>query len=389
MIPLKYNVRNLRVRWVNTLLTVVGTGAIVWSSCILFSLVEGLQYSLRVSGDPLDLIVMRKGSSSETNSGIALTTAEKIPTIAGIDRDEQGHPLAAIELLNIPVVKRNDGSQTNIIVRGVDLISPKLRPAFVIAAGQGRMFEPGKGECVVSKTLARRFQGASLGDLLRVGDKEAYRVVGVFTAGGSAAESEVWVDRKELEQNTAREGSSSSVQLRAASRADFDRIKKTLEEDTEFKLAAIPETEYFASQQLTSIFYQVVGSIIAIFLSIGAMFAAANTMYAAVRARTREIGTLRALGFSRGDVLLSFLGESILLCSLGGILGLLATLPLSALTFGTNNASTFAEVTVNFRFGPLVMGVAFAMTLAMGVFGGLFPAIRAVRMDVITALREV
>jgi putative ABC transport system permease protein len=389
MIPLKYNVRNLRVRWVNTLLTVVSTGAIVWSSCILFSLVEGLQYSLRVSGDPLDLIVMRKGSSSETNSGIALTTADQIITLAGIERDEQGRPLAGIELLNIPMVKRNDGSQTNIIVRGVDPVSAKLRPAFQIAAGQGRMFESGKGECVVSKTLARRFQGASLGDLLRVGEKEAYRVVGIFTAGGSAAESEVWVDRKDLEQNTAREGFATSVQLRAASRPDLDRIKKTLEEDTQFKLAAIPESEYFGEQQMTSMFYKVVGSIIAIFLSIGAMFAAANTMYAAVRARTREIGTLRALGFSRGDVLLSFLGESVLLCSLGGILGLLATLPLSALTFGTSNFSTFSEVTVNFRFGPMVMGVALAMTFAMGIFGGLLPAIRAVRMDVITALREV
>ena len=259
----------------------------------------------------------------------------------------------------------------------------------MIAEGQGRMFAQGKGECVVSRNLSRRFKGASLGSQLRVGERESYRVVGIFTAGGSAAESEVWVDRKELEQNTAREGSISSIQLRAETPADLEAIRETIETDTEFKLAAIPEARYFAEQSRSSIFLKVAGTVIAVLLTIGAMFAAANTMYAAVRSRTREIGTLRALGFPRRDVLMSFMGESVLLCSLGGIVGLLATLPLSALTYGTSNFNTFSEVTINFRFGPIVMLVAFLMTLAMGVFGGLFPALRAVRMDVITALREV
>jgi len=389
MIPLKYNVRNLRVRWVNTLMTVVGTGAIVWSSCILFGLVEGLQHSLSVSGDPLDVLILRKGSTSETNSGIDRTTAEKIPTLGGIAVDEKGRPLAALELLNIPVVERVDGSRANLIVRGVDDVSGELRPDFKILEGQGRMFEPGRGECVVSRNLTRRFKGAALGGILRVGEKESYRVVGVFSAGGSSAESEVWVDRKDLEANTARAGSVSSVQLRARSPADLEAIVKTIETDTQFKLAAIPEAKYFADQSRSSIFLKVAGTVIAIFLTIGAMFAAANTMYAAVKSRTREIGTLRALGFSRFDVLASFLGESVLLCTLGGLAGLLATIPLGALTYGTSNFSTFAEVTINFRFGPIVMLVAFLMTLAMGVFGGLFPAIRAIRMDVITALREV
>ena len=388
MIPLKYNVRNLRVRWVTTLLTVLGTGAIVWSSCILFGLVEGLEHSLKVSGDPLDLIVLRKGSSNETNGGYDLTKAEKIATIPGIARDEQGRPLAALELLNIPVVDRRDGTKTNLIVRGVDPVSPSLRPDFKIVEGQGRMFVPGKGECVASKSIARRFKGAALGEELVVGAKEKYRVVGVFTAGGGAAESEVWVDRRELEQNTAREGSVSSVQIRAASQADLESIRKAIEDDVQFKLAAIPEAEYFAEQSRSGAFLKVAGTLIAILLTIGAMFAAANTMYAAVRSRTREIGTMRALGFSRFDLLISFLGESILLCTLGGLAGLLATLPLSALTFG-GNFGTFTEVTINFRFGPIVMAVAFLMTMAMGVFGGLFPALRAVRMDVITALREV
>lgn len=387
MIPLKYNVRNLRVRWVNTLMTVIGTGAIVWSSCILFGLVEGLQHSLNVSGDPLDLLVTRKGSTSETNSGILLDTAEKIPNLGGIARDAEGRAMASLELLNIPVVERLDGSRANIIVRGVDAVAPSLRPSFTIV--QGRMFEQGKGECVVSRNLSKRFKGASFGGELKVGSRESYRVVGIFTSGGGVAESEVWVDRKELEQNTAREGSISSLQVRADSPATRDSLRKTLEADTQFKLAAVPEAEYFATQSQSSAFLKVSGTLIALILTVGAMFAASNTMYAAVRSRTREIGTLRALGFPRRDVLFSFLGESVMLCSLGGIVGLLATLPLSAITYGTNNMSTFAEVTINFRFGPIVMLVAFLMTMAMGVIGGLFPAIRAVRMDVITALREV
>lgn len=387
MVPLKYNVRNLRVRWVNTLMTVLGTGLIVWSSCGLFSLVEGLQHSLRLSGDPLDLIVLRKGSTSETVSGMESEKAEKIVNLAGIARDEGGRPLAVGELLHIPVMERARGGRTNLIIRGVEPASRKLRPAFTIVGG--RDLEAGKGEAIVSKSISRRFKGAGLGQTLRVGPKEAYRVVGLFTAGGSAAESEVWVDIKDLRQNTKREGYASTTQLRAASGADRDRLRRTIQDDPQFKLAAIPEVEFFAKQSSTALFFKAAGVVIAVFLGIGAMFAAANTMFAAVSSRTREIGTMRALGFSRSAILISFLGESVLLCALGGVVGVLATLPLSYLTFGTNNADTFAETSVNFRFGPLVLIVACVMTLAMGVVGGLFPALRAVRMDVISSLREL
>jgi putative ABC transport system permease protein len=251
------------------------------------------------------------------------------------------------------------------------------------------MFVPGKGECIVARTISRRFKGAGLGETLRCGDKESYRVVGLFTSGGSAAESEAWVDRRDMERNTQRTGSVSAVQLRAATAGDLDKILKRISGDPQFNLLAQKESTYFESQQMTALFLQVVGTVIAVLLSIGAMFAAANTMFAAVKSRTREIGTLRALGFSRFNVLACFLGESVLLCSLGGLLGWLATLPMSALTFGTNDISSFAERTIQFRFGPLVFAVAFSMTLAMGVFGGLFPALRAIRLDVVKALREV
>ena len=385
MIPLKYNVRNLRVRWVNTLMTIVGTGMVVWASCILFGLVEGLEHSLNVSGDPLDLIVLRKGSTNETNGGFAADQADDIGNLEGIRRDKSGAPMVAKELLNIPIAIRNDGGRTNIIVRGISGASRALRPDFKIV--QGRDIETGKGEAIVSRSLSRRFKDTKVGDTLKLGDKESYRVVGHFTAGGSAAESEVWVDIKDMERNINRAGYVSSVQLRAASVPDLEAMKKSIDGDTQFKLLAQRETEYFASQAKSSLFLKGAGTMIAVLLTIGAMFAAANTMYSAVSARTREIGTMRALGFPRSDILISFLGESVLLCTLGGILGLLATIPLSRLSFGTS--LNFTDTSVSFRFGPLVMIVAFVMTVAMGVFGGLFPAIRAVRLDVISALREL
>jgi len=387
MIPLKYNVRNLRVRKVSTLMTVLGTGLIVWSSCILFGLVEGLEHSLAVSGDPLDLIVLRKGSSNENTGGFDWTKAEELKTLPGTARGDGSQVLVASELIHIPLTERIDGSHTNIIVRGVEPASRQLRPHFTIVLGHDLV--PGRGECIVSRALSRRFKGTAIGGVLKLSEKASFRVVGIFTAGGSAADSEVWVAFEDLARSINRMGTVSCVQLRAASLADLGRIKKTIDNDTQFRLVAVPERDYFADQSRESLFLKGAGTLIAVFLTIGAMFSAANTMYAAVSARTREIGTLRALGFPRRDILLSFLGESVLLCALGGALGLLATLPLGALTFGTINSNTFAEVTVSFRFGPLVMTVALVMTLAMGVFGGLFPALRAVRLDVIRALREL
>jgi putative ABC transport system permease protein len=387
MIPLKYNLRNLRVRWKTTLMTVLGTGLVVWSSCILFGLVEGMEHSLTISGDPLDLIVMRKGSSTETTGGFESVKAGEILLLPGILHDEQGEPVAAKELLNIPIAERENGTKTNIIVRGVQPASRKLRPDFKIVAG--RDFVEGRGECIVSQRMAARFKGAQVGGTLNFGSKEIYQVVGIFTAGGSAAESEIWADLKDVEKNTGRDGSVSCVQLRAASFKDYEQLQNTINDELRFRLAAIPEAVYFETQSRSSIFLKGAGTLIAVLLTFGAMFAAANTMFAAVSARTREIGTLRALGFSQLDILFSFMGESLILCALGGAVGLLAAIPLNALTYETSDFNSFASMTVSFRFGPLVVTVALLMTVAMGLFGGMFPALRAVRLDVISALREL
>lgn len=406
MIPLKYNLRNLKVRGVTTLMTMLGTGMIVWSSCIIFGLVDGLKHSLKLSADPLDLIIIRKGATNEINGGFELDRADLIATLPGIAEKEFSQalrPLAggsegsvklvASELVNIPVVKRVDGTSTNLIVRGVSDGSPYLRPDFKIV--DGRYLRPGLGECVVSKSIAGRFRGETeggplkVGETLRVGLREAYKVVGLFTAGGSAAESEVWVDRIELEKKIGREGSVSCVQLRATNQNSLQSLVKTIEGDAQFRLQAKKESVYYGEQTNTSTVLTVTGTIIAFFLTIGAMFAAANTMFAAVSARTREIGTMRAIGFSRLDILLSFMGESIIICFIGGVVGLLAAIPLNAFTFGVNNIDAFSELNVNFRLGPAVLITACAMTAAMGVLGGLFPAIRAVRLEIVKALREL
>jgi putative ABC transport system permease protein len=387
MIPLKYNVRNLRVRWKTTLMTVLGTGLVVWSSCILFGMVEGLEHSLNVSGGPLDLIVVRKGSTNETTGGVETDKADRIVGLPGIARDQEGHPLVARELLNIPVVERGNGTRTNVIVRGVEPASRKLRPEFKIVDGSD--VQPGKGECIVSRNISRRFKGAQRGGILNFGGKEIYRVVGIFTAGGSAADSEIWADLDDVVRNTGREGSVSCVHLRAAGTSEYEKLRDFIDNDTQIRLEAMPERLYFQNQNRSSNFLKTAGTLIAVLLTFGAMFAAANTMFAAVSARTREIGTMRALGFSQFDVLISFLGESLILCGLGGAVGLLAAIPLNSFTFETANFNSFASMTISFRFGPLVMAAAALMTVAMGVFGGMFPAIRAVRLNVISALREL
>jgi putative ABC transport system permease protein len=387
MIPFKYNLRSLRVRRTVTLMTILGTGLVVWSSCILFGLVDGLSHSLQVSGDPLDLIVLREGATAETTSGFDATTAATIATLPGILRDVDGLSLSAPELVFIPVAERFDGRRSNLLVRGVSAASRRLRPRFTIV--EGRDAVPGRGECLASRSIAGRFKDCRIGSKFKLDGREGFRVVGLFDAGGSPAESELWVDLGDLARVLSREGIVSCVQLRASSASDASNLRQILAKDQRFRLDAIPESDYFADHERSGQFLRVGGTLIAIVLAIGAMFAAANTMHAAVGARTREIGTLRAMGFSRRDVLLSFLSESLILCALGGAAGLLATLPMSVLTFSVRSSVTHAEMAIAFRIGPAVMTTAMLTTLAMGLLGGLAPAIRAVRINPAQAVRAL
>ncbi len=386
MIPVKYNVRNLRVRWVTTLMTVVGTGLVVWATVLSFGLADGLEHALRISGDDLDLIVLRKGSTEETSSGIDQDLAREITTLDGIARDDAGQPMCSAEFVTILTKpRRHNGGTTNLIVRGLQEGGRALRPGFKIV--RGRDVRPGLNEAITSERMAERFENLSLGEKLDI-NKVNFEIVGYFEAAGSAAESEVWADLRDVTSARRTPEALNSVNLRARDSAAKAALIARIRDDERFNLDAVDEAQYFERQMTASIAIKFVGFAIAGFLTLGAMFAAANTMYAAVASRGREIGSLRAIGFSRRSVLTSFLFESVLLCLAGGLLGCLATLPFNGLSTGTANWATFSEITFAFRFGPTVLLRGVAMALTMGLVGGLFPALRAVRMPIVGALRE-
>ena len=386
MIPLKYNTRNLRVRWMTTLMTVLGTGLVVWAMVLTFGLTDGLEHALRISGHPLDLIVLRKGANDETGSTVTIQQAQELRTLEGIARNDDGQPMCSAEYVTILTKpRRNNGGTTNLIVRGVQDIGRGLRPDFKIV--QGRDLKPGVNEAITSRNMADRFENLAMGENLEINQVD-FKVVGYFEAGGSAAESEVWTDIRDLTSARRTPGAVTSVNLRARDASARDALVRRIRDDKQFNLKPIEETKYFEDQMTSAIFIRFVGYVIAVFLTAGAMFAAANTMFAAVAARSREIGTLRALGFRRGSILMSFLLESVLICLLGGLLGCLATLPFNGLSTGTANWATFSEITFSFRFGPAVLLQGLLMALLMGLIGGLFPAIRAVRLKIVNALRD-
>ena len=386
MIPVKYNIRNLRVRWATTLITVVATGLVVFATVLTFGMSDGLDHALRITGDPLELIVMRKGADAETSSVIQSQTAREISSLPGIAKAADGKPLCSTEFVTILTKPRRHGAgTTNLIIRGVDQIARELRPNFRIV--EGRDIKTGVNEIITSRQLAQRFENLAIGEKLDI-NKIDFQVVGYFEAGGSAAESEVWTDLNNLTAARRVQGAISIVNLRAFDIPSRDRLSNQLVNEERFKLKVVPEPKYFEDQMSSSFIIRFVGWVICVFLTFGAMFAAANTMYAAVANRAREIGTLRAIGFSRGSILVSFLLESVLICAGGGILGCLATLPFSGLTGGSLNFATFSEITFSLRFGPFVLAQGVIMALVTGLLGGLFPALRAVRMKIVDSLRQ-
>ena len=384
MIPLKYNLRSLRVRWATTLLTCLAIGIVVFASVLTFGMIAGIEHALTASGDAEDIIVMRKGANDEMSSNVSPNKARELLNLEGLVKDADGTPLASREFVTIALKPRRNGAGTaNVIVRGLDPVGRQLRPDFKIV--EGRDITPGVNELITSRSIAARFENLGIGEKFDI-NNVAFTVVGHFEAAGSSAESEVWTDLRDLTSAQRFDGAISVVNLRTSSDEARREIMQRVSEDEQFMLAAISEPDYFDAQKSQALAIKVVAYIIAGFLTIGAMFAAANTMYAAISSRGREIGTLRAVGFARRTVLTSFLLESLVLCSLGGLLGCLATLPLHGLSGGTSVG--FSEITFDFRFGPNVLIQGMLLALAMGLVGGLFPALRAVRLQITEALRQ-
>jgi len=385
-VPLKYNWRNLCVRWRLTLATMLGIALVVAVFIMVMALANGLKVTYISTGDPRNLLVLRKGSTAESSSQITRNDVRLIKYLEGIARDADGQPLASPEILVLINLQRRDRrGSANVLVRGIGPVGLQLRTRIHLI--QGRMFQPGLHECVVSRRIAERFANCEVGQQFRTG-RTFWRVVGIFDAEKTAYESEIWVDADEA-RNVFKRNFYGSILIRPVEDlAVVARMIHRMETDKQLSVRVLPETEYYQEQTRTATPIQWLGSVLAVVMSIGAAFSAMNTMYAAVSSRTREIGTLRVLGFRRRQIYVSFLLESVLLAICGGVIGCLFSLPLNGVATGTMSWTTFSEVAFEFRITPLLLAEGMAFALAMGVMGGLLPARMAARKPVLDALRS-
>lgn len=385
-IPLKYNLRNLRVRWRATLATTLGIALVVAVFVMVMALASGLKATYVSTGDERNLLVLRKGSTAESSSQIERSKVRRFKYLAGVARDEKDEPIASAEIIVLILLDRvGNGGNGNVLVRGMGPMGFELRPTVKLV--EGRMFQPGLSECLVSRPIAGRFANCRVGQSFRAG-KKTWKVVGMFDARKTAYESEIWVDADEAREAFNR-SFYGAVLLRPVDEAGAKAVIKRLEEDKELYVRVLPETEYWREQTKMAGPIQFMGTFLATIMSIGAAFSAMNTMYASVGARTREIGTLRVLGFRRRDIYWSFLLESMLLGLIGGALGCLASLPLNGIATGTFSWTSLAEVAFEFRITGELLTKGMAFALVMGVLGGLLPARVAAQKPVLTALRAV
>lgn len=383
-LPLSYSLRNLRARPGRSVMT-AGVIALVVVACSLFlGLISSLKRTLVSSGDPLNLVVMRKGSDNDGSSQMSLQALQAIRFFDGIARDAEDRPLASPELVVQPFFHTRGGGRDNVLVRGVQPVALAVHTAVHIT--EGRMFIPSSSEAVVGRGLLGRYVGAELGSTLAFGHGQ-WKVVGIFAAGGASFESEVWVDVHELGNDAKRVFPYSGIRLRAATPADLGPLERRIDDDPRFALDAQRETDYYAkqSESANSLYILVIG--IAVLAGIGAGFGASNTMYAAVQARTAEIGTLRALGFRSRSVLAVFLLEALLLGLVGGAVGLGLASFMQFLTISTMNWQSFAELAFTFTLNVGIVAKSLAFALVMGLLGGFLPALRAARLNIIDALR--
>ena len=387
-IPLTYNLRSLKVRWTSTVVAVLGIAGTVGVFVAMLSLAQGFKATLVASGSPQNAIVRRAGATSEMESVMQLDQVRVIEDAPGVERGSGG-PLVSPEVVVIAAFPlRSSGTDANVQVRGV---SPKVlavRDSARIIAG--RFFQPGLAELVVGRNVAHSYVGFELGKTVRFGGG-TWTVVGVFDAGGSAFDSELWCDANVLNQVFQRpQNIFQSVTVHLTSPDALTRFKDALTSDPRVTVQVDREVDYYEKQsrQLTTLI-TVLGTIVALVMGIGAVFGALNTMYSAVTERSREIATMRAVGFGVGSVVLSFIFEALCIAFVGGLLGCLAVLPLNNLTTGTINWQTFSHLAFAFRVTPFLLGSGVVFALLMGLVGGVPPAIRAARQRIAVALREL
>ncbi|MCB1032281.1 MAG: ABC transporter permease [Acidobacteria bacterium] len=382
------NLRTLKERVGASLVTVVGIAGVVLVLAAVLSIAAGFQATLASTGSDDIALVLRGGSDSEMTSGLNLEMTKIIAEKPGVKRGEDGQPLASAELfvvINLP--KKATGTDANVPLRGVQQTAFGVRE--VVKIVEGRTFTPGLNEVIVGRGARYHFAGLGVGDVLDLGEVK-WTVVGIFTADGSISESEIWCDAKVLQPAYRRGNTFQSVYAKLESPAAFEGFKDALTSDPRLDVKMELESEYFSGQSsILTEMVRVLGWTIAILMGVGAVFGALITMYSAVASRTKEIATLRALGFSRFPVVLSVLTEAMLLAVVGGVLGALLAYGLfNGYQAATINWQSFSQVTFAFAVTPRLMATGIAYALLLGLIGGLLPAVSAARMPVATALRQ-
>jgi putative ABC transport system permease protein len=385
-IPLVYNVRSVFQRWSSAIVAVLGVAGTVGVFVSMLALAQGFRATLVASGSPRNAIVREAGMNSEMVSAVTLEDFRVIEGAAGVARDDRG-PLSSAEVVVIAAFPlARTGTEANVQIRGVSPRVLDVRENVRVSAG--RFFQPGLAELIIGKNAIKTYEGFVLGNTVRFGGG-TWQVVGVFDAGGSAFDSEIWCDANVLNEVYKRPTNIfQSVTVRLESESALTRFKDALTSDPRLSVQADRETDYYErqSRMLTDLI-RILGFLVALVMGVGAVFAALNTMYSAVAERSREIATIRALGFRGRAIVFSFILESLFIAFLGGILGCLAVLPMNGFTTGTINWQTFSHLAFAFSITPglLVKGIGFA--LIMGLVGGVPPAVRAVRRPVAVALR--
>lgn len=384
-IPLSYSFRNLMVRKTTTMMTSAGIMLSVAVLVASLALVNGLRTVFANTGHPLQLLILRNGGTSELGSLIPTDAFETLHSKAGIAVDGKGEALVSPELVNVANLPSVDNPKgMNITVRGINPVGIEMRS---VRLTDGRWFRSGQREIVVGKSVARRYPTAKLGSRIRFG-KGDWDIVGIMDGGESALNSEIWSDFNQIASDYNRQDSASSVLVRATEPVTLDALKHAIEDDRRLNATAMAERDYYARQTASGAPLEFLGIFVAVAMAIGSGFATTNTMYAAVAKRSKEIGTLRTLGFSEGSILLSFLTESVLIAVLAGVLGCVLVLPLNWVTSGIGSFASFSEIAFRFRVGAttIVSGIFFSVVL--GVVGGVLPARAAAKKEIIAALRE-
>jgi putative ABC transport system permease protein len=387
MIPIRYNVRSLIVRKTTTVASAGGIALVVFVLASALMLTAGIRKTLGASGSPDRAIVLRMGSNAELESVVEESSVPLVMAAPGVKVDEHGKPIGASEVVVVAAMQKvGVEGVTNVTLRGVPDDVMTFRPEVKIVAG--RLPLAGSDEAIVGARLRGRIRGVDLDQTFELKKSRPAKIVGVFEANGSSFESEIWVDREALRQAYHREGIVSSVRVLLDSPSKFDAFRAGVENDKRLGLKAERETVFYEKlSEGSALLMGVLGTVVSIFFALGAMIGASITMYAAVANREKEIGTLRALGFSRFSILTSFLLEAVALAAAGGFIGVVASLAMGFVHFSMVNFTSWSEIVFSFEPTTEIVVKALVFACGMGLIGGIFPAIRAARTSPLKAIR--